>query len=77
MRIENRRRNKNQGVNITAADVKHGTIGRRKVAILPLYVLVAKDTLGVNWNLKDENITTSERWNLNSVHQCVEQVHKI
>jgi len=29
MRIENRRRSKDQGVNITAADVKHETIGRR------------------------------------------------
>jgi hypothetical protein len=42
MRIGNRGRNKDQGVNITAADVKHGTIGRRKVPILPLYVLMAK-----------------------------------
>ena len=41
MRIENRRKNKDQGVNITAADVG-GTIGRGKVPILPLYVLWQK-----------------------------------
>jgi hypothetical protein len=36
-----------------------------------------KNTLGIHWNLKDDNITTSEGWNLNSAHQCVEQIHKI
>ena len=51
MRIKNRRKNKDQGVNVTAADVKHGTIGRRSKVSLPLYVLVA-DTFGVHWNLK-------------------------
>ena len=53
VRFENRRRNKDPGINIAAADVDTGVLSDgSKVSILPLYVLVVK-ILGVLWNLKD------------------------
>ena len=64
MRIENRMRNQDQGVNITAADVDTEVLGDGPRSPTYLYVLVAR-ILGVHRNLKDRNITTSDGWNLN------------